>query len=360
MYQGSVKEVPSYFARCGCPVPHHYNPADWIMTVALTNTIEELEEKGFFPKDTREIGDAFKRDSKMQKDVLGITDRSSGSEKSPPGLFTQTKLLFQREVKNLRRATHAIKARTAMTLMISLVIGCIFYQVASENFTTFIKTQSTFGALLMSVMANVFSTTLPSLTAFPEERPVFLREYSTNHYSVLAYFLSRLSMELFINACQVSVSAILTYFLVGYTANFGIFWAGLYLMACASTALGVLVGSSVENPSVAVEFLPAVFLPQILFSGFFVPPGLMPVWLGWLRWVFPLTYGVKIVVAAEFGHGRCDATSPPDPNYCEQIMGNVQTQVGDLWWYFLVLLCLFVFFRLLALFILRSKAQKFY
>lgn len=26
MYQGSVKEVPAYFAACNCPVPQNYNP----------------------------------------------------------------------------------------------------------------------------------------------------------------------------------------------------------------------------------------------------------------------------------------------------------------------------------------------
>jgi ABC-type multidrug transport system permease subunit len=244
--------------------------------------------------------------------------------------------------------------------MISTVVGCIFFQVASKEFTSFIQVQSTFGALLMALMANAFSTALPSLTALPEERPVFLREYSTNHYSVMSYFSSRLVMELVVTAVQVTVSSVLTYFLVGFSGQFGIFWAGLYLMACASTALGVLVGSSASNPSVATELLPAIFLPQILFSGFFVPPGLMPVWLGWIRWICPLTYGVKILVAVEFDNGRCDDTSPPHPDFCQQILDNVEASFDDIWWYFLVLLSLFVFFRLLALYSIKSKAEQFY
>lgn len=246
------------------------------MKVALTHSVKELEDSGFFPKDDRDIGDSFKSNIKANEDMLDITDRSSRLlDQSPPGVITQINLLFLRELKNLRRATYVIKTRTVMTVMISLAAGCLFYQVAAQEFTSFIVVQSTFASLLMSLMANIFSTALPSLTAFPEERPVFLREYSTNHYTVLAYFLSRLTMELLISGVQVSVSAVLTYFMVGFNGDFGVFWAGLYLMACSSTALGVLVGSSVANPSVAIEFLPAVFLPQILFSGFFIPPDLM-------------------------------------------------------------------------------------
>ena len=43
----------------------------------------------------------------------------------------------------------------------------------------------------------------PALLAFPSERPVFVREYSTNHYSVLSYFLSRFIIEAVVTALQV-------------------------------------------------------------------------------------------------------------------------------------------------------------
>lgn len=41
---------------------------------------------------------------------------------------------------------------------------------------------------------------------------------------------------------------------------------------------------------------------------------------------------MKIVVANEFT-GRCDATSPPYPDFCEQVMDNVQTEEENIWWY---------------------------
>ena len=123
------------------------------------------------------------------------------------------------------------------------------------------------------------------------------------------------------------------------------------------SALGVLVGCSVTNPHTAIEFLPAIFMPQILFSGFFVPPGLIPVWLSWIRYICPLTYGVKILVAAEYGNGRCDGLYP---NFCESIFENVGVKENDVWWYYLVLIGLFVVVRILALFILKRKADQFY
>ena len=103
-----------------------------------------------------------------------------------------------------------------------------------------------------------------------------------------------------------------------------------------------------------VSFVPSRFKPQILFAGLFVPPALIPVWLRWLAYVFPLTYAVNIAVVAEFNKD-C-----PGADYCAAVMSNVQAYPDCVWWYWLVLVCQFVFFRLLGLLLLRQKASRFY
>ena len=88
----------------------------------------------------------------------------------------------------------------------------------------------------------MFGTAQPALLAFPDERPVFLREYSTNHYSVISYFLSRLLMEAFVTFMQVLVSTIISYFMIGFQCSFISFLVIAYALAMASTALAVLLG----------------------------------------------------------------------------------------------------------------------
>ena len=58
---------------------------------------------------------------------------------------------------------------------------------------------------IMILMMSMFGTAMPTLLSFPEERPVFLREYSTNHYGTVAYFVSRLAMEAIVTFLQISV-----------------------------------------------------------------------------------------------------------------------------------------------------------
>jgi len=378
LFGGMRHDVSTYFAARGFACPPQYNPADYILTVSETNSTELLESLGFFaanPNDKSSsvlsvsdngIGVRSGKSTKqreqdrerVRKESMSLTHSLIQASAEPKlGFGRQTTMLMWRELKHLKRNKKALAARTGMTLMVSVLGGIIFFQVGKSDFEEFINVQSTFGALVLSLLANVFSTALPSMISFPEERPVFLREFSTNHYTVQSYFCSRLAMEVLVTAGQVMVSSILTYFLMGFSATFGVFWAACYVLAMTSTALGVLIGCSVKDPGVAMEFLPLVFMPQILFSGFFIPPELIPIWLRWLNYVFPLVYAVKIAIVAQFDSGVCDGLKP---NFCEQVMQNTNANPDDTWWYWIVLIGQFVFFRSAALLVLRLKANRYY
>jgi ABC-type multidrug transport system permease subunit len=209
----------------------------------------------------------------------------------------------------------------------------------------------------MVVMMSMFGTAQPALLSFPAERPVFLREYSTDHYSVFSYFLSRLTMESFITALQILVQALLTYFLIGFRSAFWIFYLNLYVLAMASTAIAVLLGCAVEDPKLGMEMLPLLFVPQMLFSGFFVVPELIPVWLRWARYLCSLTFSLRIALQAEFGEG---CGSAEGDMACERLLDNIDVYEMDQSSYWLILLSLFVVFRVLALYVLQQKAVKFF
>ena len=107
----------------------------------------------------------------------------------------------------------------------------------------------------------------------------------------------------------------------------------------------------------AMQMLPVLFVPQLLFAGFFVTPELMPDWLGWARYLFALTYSVRIGLVEEFGDG---CGSEQADVMCEGLLESVEADPDDTWWNWLILVLLFVAFRSLALFVLRQKATKFF
>jgi len=210
----------------------------------------------------------------------------------------------------------------------------------------------------MVIMMSMFGTAQPALLSFPQERPVFLREYSTDHYSVFSYFLSRLTMEAFITALQIVVQALITYFLIAFQSGFLIYVLNMYALAMASTAIAVLLGCSVEDPKLGQEMLPILFVPQMLFSGFFVVPDLIPVWLRWARYLCSLTFALRIGLMEEFG--RRDCGSEAADMACAGLIDNVDVEEQEQWVYWLILVALFLVFRLMALYVLAQKAIKFY
>jgi ABC-type multidrug transport system permease subunit len=203
-------------------------------------------------------------------------------------------------------------------------------------------------------MISMFATALPTLIMFPDERPVFLREYSTNHYNVVSYFLSRLGLEIFLTAVQILLVSILTYFMIDFQLSFGWHFIILYSLAMTSTALAMVLGSTVEDPKLAAEMLPICLVPQILLSGFFIATELIPVWLRWLTYLTPFNYAVKIYMEQEFA--ECAQTTLA----CQGILNSLSIDSDDVWWYWLALLGLFVVLRSSAFILLRRKADKYY
>jgi ABC-2 type transport system permease protein len=75
------------------------------------------------------------------------------------------------------------------------------------------------------------------------------------------------------------------------------------LDALLGTALGLLLSAFARTEFQAVQFLPAVVLPQVLLCGLFVPREAMAAPLRWLSDAFPLTYAVdgmqRVAASAE-------------------------------------------------------------
>jgi ABC-type multidrug transport system ATPase subunit len=362
MYQGSVQKIPDFFETCKHPVPANYNPADWIMTVAQKFPVDQLLADGFFPQDTRKQGEALQGGTDG-KDALGFSshiDLGKDTGSKPPGYWTQTSMLYNREFKTLARDKTSLAARFGITIFLNLLFGVIFRDVARQPNSDFTNCQSHFGALIMVQLSAMFGTAQPALFAIPEERPVFLREYSTDHYGVVSYFTSRFTIEALITFVQILVSQLINFFLIGFQANFFLLLAIIYALAMASTALAVLLGCSISDAKMAQEFLPLLFVPQMLFAGFFVAISLLPTWMQWVQYVCSLTYGVRLGLLAEFNDCALDTTDEQASKNCAQILSNVNADADNEWWYWLVVILIFAVLRLLALYTLKAKASNFY
>jgi len=83
------------------------------------------------------------------------------------------------------------------------------------------------------------------------------------------------------------------------------------LVALLGTSLGLFVSAFAQTEFQAVQFMPAVILPQLLLCGLIVPVDALPTVLQWLAHVLPLTYSVEAMQHLQM-QGTLAAPFPKD------------------------------------------------
>ena len=116
----------------------------------------------------------------------------------------------------------------------------------------------------------------------------------------------------------------MAFFLIDLRGSIITFYLANYALAMTSTAYANILGAAAgANKKLATQCLPIVFLPQLLFAGFFVTPTLIPSWIRWFRYVCPLTYGIRILLVSEFT--QCPLDSELD---CSNLLQRVEEFPG--------------------------------
>jgi hypothetical protein len=122
----------------------------------------------------------------------------------------------------------ALYARFGMTAFLNCLFGCIFYNAGRLGDTPD-DARTHFGAVAQILIGAMFGSANPVLLAFPLERPVFLREYSTATYGLLPYFLSKTAVELVLGFLTMSVRVACVYvswWCAGAVVHLPLVWLG--------------------------------------------------------------------------------------------------------------------------------------
>ena len=342
MYTGKVVDVPADFDRLGFPCPMNYNPADWVVDVSQVHSIEDLEAKGFF------ITHADKSKPTNQEEF-------KLPHFSHVSMWTELILLLQREKTALVKSPLPMIINVCLTGFLSIVFGVIFYGIGKSNREQLLVVQGVLGALVNILISTMMGQSQTALTIFSAERPLFLREYSTNHYSILPYFLSHLATEALQSFVAVMVQAIIVYFMIGFQMSFFQFFFITYALAMTSTAVSVWLGAIFSDPKSASALFTLVVVPQFYFSGVFLSINLIPSWVAWAQYLCSLKYAAGLGFIYEFSH--CEAGLAT--TNCQNILVQNSVEKDFTWWYWIALLSLFTVFRGMALMMLQQKGKHF-
>merc|ERR1712217_55836 len=162
--------------------------------------------------------------------------------------------------------------------------------------------QAHYGTLVSLAIAAMMGSAQPILLTFPSERPVFLREYAAQQYEVLPYFISKTLMEMPV----VLMSQVLTYLVAYWIMGLQGSWFELVLISwglgIASSSLALVISCGVASAQKAIQLAPLALIPQMLFSGLFLPVGKIPQSLQWVKYLCPLKYAINLATITEFSY----------------------------------------------------------
>lgn len=177
--------------------------------------------------------------------------------------------------------------------------------------------------------------------------------------AALSYFISKACVELPFNFIQVCIQYLILYFIIDFQGK----W--IFLVLCAwglgisSASISICLGCALPDVKSVTEFAPLLFVPQLLFAGFFIRITQIPVFLRWAQYLCALKYAMNLLLIVEFNdtlpscHGLARYS-------CEGVLSNNNVSYDRWWVYILLLFTLFLGFRIIAAAILVHNARRFY
>jgi ABC transporter DrrB family efflux protein len=197
-----------------------------------------------------------------------------------------------RVLQQLRHDPRTIALMVAVPALLTALLRAVF----DSSLATFDR----IGPELVGIFPFVTMFLVASITTLRERSSGTLERLLTLPLAKLDLLLGYgLALGVFA-LLQVAVTATVAFGLLGLTSAGGTLPVVLLAVAAAflGTALGLFVSAFAANEFQAVQFLPAVVLPQFLVCGLLVPYNEMPRWLQIVADVTPLHYAVEGMTAA--------------------------------------------------------------
>eukprot|EP00939_MAST-03C_sp_MAST-3C-sp1_P002405 g2405.t1 len=365
IYHDSVSYMNTYFQALGHRCPDGYNPADFVMfmmqklsdnevstfasdwTKYRATTLSSEEDGGGSKyREDEENAKSAAADDNDEEAPLALSRRHStnelieslhrNSDSTRVGVLTQFIWLGIREARSVIRDTGSLLARFGLVIFINTIVGFVFKDAAvwnEENTSTEEIAETLgnhFGAVTQVTIGAMFGLSQPMLLTFPMERPIFLREYATGTYSAIPYFVSKLLVEVPMAIAHCFLIFLITYWLIGFRGDFFVLALCSAMLGLTAASTALVIGSAASNVRVAVQMGPLLFIPQILFAGFFISIQQIPAFMRWAQYLCALKYGLNLLMIEEFKDLPSDWPSDTSPDeYYYAVYGCMRDQVHD-------------------------------
>lgn len=182
--------------------------------------------------------------------------------------------------------------RDPRTILLIVGVPCLLEFLLKEIFSGRPLVFQHVGAPLLGLFPFVSMFVVTSVTMLRERTTGTLERLMTMPLAKLDVLAGYAAAFALMAVVQAAVVSLLAFGALGLDVA-GPRWGVVALAVGNATlgmALGLFVSAFATTEFQAVQFMPAIVLPQLLLSGLFVPRGQMAHWLQWISDALPLVY----------------------------------------------------------------------
>uniref|UniRef100_A0A8D9A8A2 Protein white n=1 Tax=Cacopsylla melanoneura TaxID=428564 RepID=A0A8D9A8A2_9HEMI len=372
---GSPAQANEFFASLGAACPSNYNPADYyIQLLAVVpsreetcrNTIEmvcdtfDRSEYGIKLAQATEL-----RGDLQAKAILGgkmdiFSNNVANRSPYKASWCTQFRAVLWRSWLSVRKDPTLMKVRLLQTLMVSIMIGLIYFgQNLDQDGVMNIN-----GALFICLTNMTFQNVFAVISVFCSELPLFMREHQNGMYRVDVYFLCKTLAEVPIFLAIPIVFTSVMYYMVHLNPLLSRFLTAtliITLVSTVATSFGYLISCISSSVSVALSIGPPVIIPFLLFGGFFLNAGSVPAYFKWLSYLSWFKYGNEALLINQWSgidDIACTRANTTCPKNGDVVLETFNFSADHFTMDFVSLVLLIIGFRLLAFLALLWRTSR--
>ncbi|XP_043724451.1 pleiotropic drug resistance protein 3-like [Telopea speciosissima] len=312
VYHGPRSNILEFFEDCGFRCPERKGAADFLQEVISKKDQAQYWYRKEEPYSYISVDQFYKKfkafhvGQKLDEEHSVPFNKSQSHENALSfSQYSLSKLeLFKacmkREFLLMRRNSFVYVFRSSQIFIIAVVTMTVYIrtQLGVDEIHAINYLGSLFYGLLI-ILVDGF----PELSMTVSRLAVFYRHRDSYFYPAWAYAIPTAILKIPLSFLDSLVWTALTYYVIGYSPEFGRFlrqFILLFALHTMSMSMFRLIASVARTIVLAITFGSFVVLFLFLFSGFVVPQKYMPSWLKWVYWVSPLSYGDIGITLNEF------------------------------------------------------------
>lgn len=239
-------------------------------TIILSKKFKDGQYYGELKFNIEEI----KREANPTGETNTTSETSSTSFEIPTTLKAasfseQLSILCSRSFKNIYRNPKLLLGNYLLTVLLGVFLGVLYYKV--ENDISGFQNRM---GLFFFILTYFGFVTFTGLSSFALERIIFLKERSNNYYSPLAYYGSKILVDVIpLRVIPPILLCMIVYPLVGLNMRDDAFFKCIGILVLFNLAISMeilTIGIIFEDLNNSIVISVLVLLASLLFSGLFI------------------------------------------------------------------------------------------